>query len=134
MPKNLPRALLFLRLTIFLVMLMWVLDKFARPTRPSFVYETLYHIPGLTELLSFFVGSVVLLVIIAFVLGWKKIISYGAVFVLHAISTVSLTPQFLRPFEYDNELLYAAWPMLAACYALFSLRDYDTLYVVERRR
>jgi len=134
MPKDLPRILLYLRLSIFLVMLMWVLNKFARPTRATFVYETLYHIPGLTQAVSFFIGAVVFAVIVAFVLGWMKTVSYGAVFLLHAISTLSLFPQYLKPFEYDNELLYAAWPMLAACYALWSLRDYDTLYVVERRR
>ncbi|NGX58019.1 MAG: hypothetical protein K940chlam3_00920 [Chlamydiae bacterium] len=134
MPKNLPRVLLFLRLSIFLVMLMWVLDKFARPTRASFVYENLYHIPGLTQLFSYFIGFVVLVIIIAFVFGWMKVISYGAVFLLHAFSTLSLIPQYLKPFEYDNELLYAALPMLAACYALFTLREYDTLYVVEKRR
>jgi len=134
MPGSLPRILLYLRLTIFFVMLMWVLDKFVRPTRASFVYEKLYHIPGLTQLISYFIGFVVLVIIVAFVLGWMKMISYGAVFLLHAISTVSLIPQFLKPFEYNNELLFAAWPMLAACYALWCLRDYDTLYVVEKRR
>ncbi len=133
MPKQLPKVLLFLRLTIFLVMLMWALDKFVRPTRPAFVYETLYHIPGLTELISFFLGIVVLLIIIAFVLGWKKIISYGAVFFLHAFSTLSLFPQFLHPFEENNALLYAAWPMLAACWALLVLRQYDTLWVLEKK-
>ncbi len=134
MPTNLPRILLSLRLSIFLVMLMWVLNKFARPLRASLIYENVYHVPGLTEALSYFIGTVVFVTIIAFVFGIKKILSYGAVFILHLISTLSLFPQYLEPFQADNELLFAAWPMLAACYALWALRDYDTLYVMETRR
>lgn len=35
--------------------------------------------------------------------------------------------QYLHPFEGVNLLLFAAWPMLAACLALYALRDADTL-------
>jgi hypothetical protein len=34
---------------------------------------------------------------------------------------------------FDNLLFFAAWPMLAACFALYLLRDLDTLGVVGGR-
>ena len=40
--------------------------------------------------------------------------------------------QYLAPFEGPNLLFYAAWPMLAACFALYRLRDLDTLWAVEK--
>jgi putative oxidoreductase len=32
---------------------------------------------------------------------------------------------------FDNLLFFAAWPMLAACIALYLLRDQDTLLTVK---
>jgi putative oxidoreductase len=48
--------------------------------------------------------------------------------VLHGISTLSSYRQYLDPF--DNLLFFAAWPMLAACVALFLLRDLDTKWTL----
>jgi hypothetical protein len=44
---------------------------------------------------------------------------------MHAVSTLAPLPGYLAPF--DN-LLFAAWPMLAACITLFLLCDSDTLF------
>ena len=38
---------------------------------------------------------------------------------------------YLEPF--DHLLFFAAWPMLAACFALYLLRDDDTLCVFGGR-
>ena len=48
--------------------------------------------------------------------------------VLHAISTLSSYKMYLAAF--DNLLFFAAWPMLAACIALFYLRDLDTRFTI----
>jgi hypothetical protein len=69
--------------------------------------------------------------ILAFVAGVQKRLTYGLVFVLHGISTLSSYRQYLDPF--DNLLFFAAWPMLAACCALYSLRDLDTRWTVGAR-
>lgn len=61
----------------------------------------------------------------AFVLGVAKHFSYGAVLVLHAISTFSSYAKYLDPFS--SLLFFAAWPMLAGCVALYLLHDSDTL-------
>ena len=65
--------------------------------------------------------------------AWRRL-TYGAVLVLHAISTLSSYRQYLSPFEGSNLLFFAAWPMLAACVGLYLLRDHDTLFTVPPRR
>lgn len=71
--RRIPLALLSLRLGVFLVMLMWTLDKFVAPD----------HAAGI--------------------------------------------------FGFDNLLFFAAWPMLAACFSLYLLRDQDTLGTVVQQ-
>lgn len=58
-----------------------------------------------------------------------KRLVYGLVLALHAVSTFSAFRQYLDPFS--NLLFFAAWPMLAACFALYYLRDLDTLWTVD---
>lgn len=131
MPRHLPLSLLLLRLGIFVVFLFWTLDKFVQPEHTARVFEAFYGIAGLGELVVYGIGLVQLVLIIGFVLGVMKTWTYGAVLVLHGISTLASYGKYLQPF--DNLLFFAAWPMLAACVALFLLRDCDTLTVPSRK-
>ncbi len=119
-------SLLMLRLSVFLVMLIWTIDKFVNPVHAARVYEHFYFIPGLGETAFIVIGIAELLLLLAFVVGWQKRWTYGAVLALHAVSTLSSYQQYLSPFERTNLLFFAAWPMLAACFALYYLRDLDT--------
>ena len=74
------------------------------------------------------------MLLIAFVAGAWRRFSYGAVFTLHAISTVSSYKQYLDPFEGPNLLFFAAWPMLTACLGLYLLRDEDVLGTLRVRQ
>lgn len=121
-------ALLLLRLGVFLVMLMWTLDKFVNAAHAARVFENFYGLPGVGAGLLAVVGAVELLLILAFVAGLWKRWTYGAVMVLHAVSTLSSYRQYFDPF--NNLLFFAAWPMLAACVALYLLRDLDTKWTV----
>lgn len=123
------RALLFLRLSIFTVMLMWTLDKFVNPGHAIAVFNKFYHLGGLNSVAIGAIAALELVLITAFVLGYRKTFSYGAVLALHAVSTLSSYPQYLNPWP--NLLFFAAIPMLAACWALFSLRSQDTLFTVR---
>ncbi len=44
--QRLPTALFTLRVTVFLVMLMWTLDKILNPGHAGAVFENFYFIPG----------------------------------------------------------------------------------------
>lgn len=130
--NRLPRVLLFQRLTIFLVMFMWTLDKFLRPEHAAAVFANFYFLEGLGNLPLYLLGTAELMLLICFLLGVKKRITYGLILLLHGISTVSSFKQYLHPFEGPNLLFFAAWPMLAACFALYVLRDQDRLWTLGR--
>jgi hypothetical protein len=52
--------------------------------------------------------------------------------VLHALSTLAPFKLYLAPYEGPNILFFAAWPMLAACFALYYLRDQDTMMSIGK--
>jgi uncharacterized membrane protein YphA (DoxX/SURF4 family) len=95
--SRIPLALLTLRLGVFLVMLMWTLDKFVNPGHAALVYENFYGIGNLGEAIFYVIAIAELILILAFVIGYKKRLTYGAVFLLHGISTLSSYQQYLAP-------------------------------------
>lgn len=129
--KKLQLPLLFIRLSIFLVMFMWTIDKFINPGHASKVYESFYYIAGLEVGVMYAIGIIEVIILLLFVAGYKKKHIYGAVLALHAVSTLSSFKQYLAPFDGPNLLFFAAWPMLAACFALFILRDQDKKWSVN---
>lgn len=125
MPKQLPLALLLLRLGIFVVFLVWTLDKFVQPEHAAKVFTAFYGLGSLGESAFYVIGVAQMVLILLFVAGLFKTWTYGAILIFHGISTFAPFAKYLQPF--DNLLFFAAWPMLAACAALFLLREYDTL-------
>ena len=131
---RLPLALFVLRLGIFVVFFIWTIDKLLRPEHAASIFEHYYFLSGLGREAAYLIGAVEMLLILGFVLGLAKRYTYGLVLILHAISTLAAFAKYLAPFEAHNLLYFAAWPMLAACFALYALRDSDTLWVISRRR
>ncbi len=130
--RRIPISLLTLRLSIFFVMLMWTLDKFIRPEHAASVFEKYYFVGGLGQVLTWTLGGLELVLLVGFMLGIAKRWTYGAVLVLHGISTLSAFNHYITPFaEGPHLLFFAAWPMLAACFSLYLLRDLDQLGVVR---
>ena len=121
-------VLLPLRLGVFLVMLMWTLDKFINVDHASRIFANFYSVGGLEQTAFLVIGVAELVLILAFVAGYQKRVSYGLVLILHSVSTLSPYRQYLDPF--NNLLFFAAWPMLAACFALYYLRDLDTRWTI----
>jgi putative oxidoreductase len=132
--RKLEISLLALRLSVALVMLIWAVDKFVRPEHSASVFAGFYGIPGLGETAAFILGGAQLLLVLAFLAGIARTFTYGAILLLHAVSTLATWRQYLVPYEDINILFFAAWPMLAACLALFLLRDQDRLWVLGKPR
>lgn len=126
--SKLELPLLTLRLGVFIVMFMWTLDKFVNPQHAAGIFQNFYGIslPGST--IVYILAALELLVLLLFLTGIARTWTYGAVLVLHGVSTLSAYNQYLDPF--NNLLFFAAWPMLAASFALFMLRDYDNKLVL----
>ena len=57
MKKPLPICLLLLRLAIFIVMLVWAIDKFMRPMTEAAMYQHAYHLPPLPAMIMYAIGA-----------------------------------------------------------------------------
>lgn len=130
--RRLEISLLALRLGVFAVLAMWVADKFINPAHGSAVFAGFYGVAGVGTGVVQGLGVLQGLVVLAFVLGLVRTWSYAAVLVMHAASTLLSFPRYLDPWQGANLLFFAAWPMLAACLALFLLRDRDRLFSLAR--
>lgn len=131
--NRLPQLLLLLRLSVFVVMFVWTIDKFVEPQHASRIMAEFYSIGGIGSAVIYTLAALELVVLLAFLNGFAKRWSYGLVLLLHAVSTLSSYKKYLAPFQPPNLLFFAAIPMLAACVALYCLRDADVLWTVERK-
>lgn len=122
-------SLFLLRVGIFTVMFAWTLDKFINPGHAAKVFENFYFIGGLGPSLMMAVGVLEMLIILAFLAGLWKRFTYGFVMIAHGISTLSSWKQYTIDV---NLLFFAAWPMLAACVALYLLRDLDVKFTLKK--
>jgi hypothetical protein len=95
-------ALLVLRVTVFVVMLIWTIDKFVRPDHAASVYEHFYFLRGVGPAIIYSIGIAELVLLIGFVIGFAPRLTYGLVLLLHAVSTFSTFRQYLHPFEGPN--------------------------------
>lgn len=130
--NRLTLVLFLLRISVFAVMLVWTIDKFVNPAHGIAVYAHFYAIEGLEAPVMQWIGAAELLILAGFLLGLYKFWTYGAVLLFHAVSTLSSWQIYLDPFAESHLLFFAAWPMLAACLALFLLREADTLLSLDR--
>lgn len=130
--RGLARALLALRLTIFVVMAVWAIDKLLDPRHTILMFRHFYGLQGVGQDVARVLGAFEILLLIAFVAGIWKRWTYGIVLLLHALSTLVSFREYLTPWREDHLMFFTAWPMLAACYALFSMRDSDVLLTMRR--
>ncbi len=133
-PPALGPSLFAMRLGITALMLPWAFDKLLRPEHALAVLERFYYVGELLYPFVYVFGALQLAILVAFALGWAKTWSYGFVLAMHAVSTLSTWREYLSPYEGSNLLLFAAWPALGACLALFLLRDYDQVLSIGRPR
>lgn len=129
--QNLQNALFLLRLGVFIVFFMWTIDKFLNPGHTAAVFAKFYLVGGLSETLAYVIGALQMAIVLMFVLGIKKQFSYGFILLMHLVSTLSTYEKYFDPWSSPNLLFFAAWPMLAACAALYLLRDEDTKWTVS---
>src|SRR5260370_20490587 len=131
--NRLPLALLLLRLSVFLVMVVWTVDKFGEPQHASKIMAEFYLVGGVGNFVIYLLATIELAVIVAFLLGVAKQWSYAFVLLMHAVSTLASYKKYLHPFEPPNLLFFAAIPMLAACFVLYYLREADVLWTIKKR-
>ena len=125
-------SLLILRLSIAAFLLIWALDKIIMPEHARAVFAKFYLLSDLPLLTLKLLGVAQLAVILVFGIGLAKTWSYGAIFIMHAVSTISTYPHIIHPFSEGRQLLFwASVPVLAATLSLFLLCDRDRLLTIS---
>jgi len=118
------------RISIFYFMLPWQIMRFTKPESISRISDKYYKF-AMPEIGSTITGVLMIALLIAFVLGFKKKISYLLVLVLHGVGTLMTVPNLIPGVEGYNQLFLAAIPTVAAMLLLYCLRDEDTLLSID---
>ena len=90
-------SLLALRVSVFIVMFVWTLDKFVNPAHSAKIFEHFYSIGGVPETAVYILGAFQLALVLAFVAGIAKRYTYGLIFLLHG----GFCPLFIKRCRYS---------------------------------
>lgn len=132
--RRLPISLLMLRLSIGWFLMQWAIEKFVKPDVTAKIFSAFYKLPLDLEFAPI-VGGLQILLVLAFLTGLMKPLSYGLIAAMHSVSTVSTWKSIVMPFaEGSNHLFTTGVPVLAACWILFALRDQDVMFSVDAWR
>lgn len=128
--------LCLLRVATGYFMALWAIEKLVKPEGAVGIFKFFYGME-ISSAVAAGVGVVQLLIIVAFILGYRRRISYGLVFLMHGVSTLATWQHLLDPFglyllERPQHLFFAAVPVLAGTWLLYALRDWDTLTLDHR--
>ena len=72
MEAKLKRSLFTLRVGVFIVMIMWTIDKFVNPNHASKVFSFYYRLDGLSQSISYILGALQLILVLVFSLELKR--------------------------------------------------------------
>lgn len=128
--SNLRLPLFLTRVSIFAFMLPWQLMRFSKPEGINNIAQKYYKFQ-MPEIGSTITGVLMMALLIAFLVGFKKRISYGLVALLHGVGTAMTIPNLIPGLEGYNQLFLAAMPALMAMVLLYCLRNEDTLLSID---
>ena len=114
------------RLSIFYFMLPWQLMRFTTPESVIGIAKKHYKFT-MPEAVPMITGVLMMILLIAFVMGFKKKISYLLVLILHALGTLMTLPKLIIGLESFYILFAAAIPVVFVMLLLYILRDEDTM-------
>ncbi|PHR59323.1 MAG: hypothetical protein COA43_09315 [Robiginitomaculum sp.] len=123
--RKIPVSLFILRISIALFLAPWVVEKFTQPETTAKIFAHFYRVNDLPVMGSYVIGVLWALLLLAFVTGFKKRISYGLVMVLHGCVVLATWKHLLPFLESYNHLFLASIPALGAMITLYALRDLD---------
>lgn len=131
--KSIAYGLLTLRITLFLLMVMWALLKITAPGSygasddGAGIFGSFYGV-SLDQGLVLAVGVGQVLFLIAFLAGAARTITTGGVLLMNAATLVVSLPMILPAFAGGGNILFAAsFPVFGASLALFLMRQHDTM-------
>ena len=115
------------RLAISVFMTVWIVDKFVNPGHVTGVFAKFYGLP-IGAAMPVIIGVLQTVIVAAFLLGYRRRISYLLVLLMHGGSTIASWRVYAALYgEGGNLLFWAAIPVLAALWLQFTLRDHDSI-------
>ena len=134
--KTTATALLILRLTLGLFLLLWSIEKLILPSAAAGIAAHFYGVT-LPPYASYALGIVELLISLGIVLGAWRTVSYGLGLLIHTVTVIVSWRQLLDPWGFakvGNHLWIATWPAWGGFVALFLMRERDAYSVDAWRR
>jgi len=130
--KTLGWALFALRVGLAILFLVWALDKLLNVEHAKAVFAGFYgqNAETMSSSIPYALGAAQLLLVLAFLAGAFKTVSYGALLLMHISTTIVSLKMHATPFDVPQILFWANWPILGALIALFLLRDRDRMFSV----
>jgi hypothetical protein len=133
-PSKLELSLLIMRLAIAVFLLVWAIDKIVNQGHAQNVFKTFYFTTPPPEILTA-LGAAQTVIVLAFAAGFARFWTYGAVLLMHLVSTLSTYGRLMNPWGPGAQLLFwAAIPTLASMLALFLLREQDRFLSIDAGR
>lgn len=128
--NRLATALLILRLSLGLFLLLWALEKFILPQTTEQIWSNFYQIP-ISGAIVTILAILQTLLAIAFIVGFLRSITYGIALGINGITFISTWRQLLDPWGLAsgaaiNHLFLAGIPVLAGFITLYILHPWDT--------
>lgn len=127
MPKSLQIVLLFTRLSIAAFLAPWVHLRLTNIGAGKHLFSKYYKVSDMPDIAAYGIAIFWLILLVAFVTGFKKRLSYGLVLLFHTAGTVFTLPYLVPGSENFQILFFAALPTVAAMLLLYILRREDTL-------
>ncbi|MGQ7845772.1 hypothetical protein ACUNV4_14915 [Granulosicoccus sp. 3-233] len=119
-----------LRIGLFLFMMVWALEKFIRPEAYQSIFGSFYGFDA-GQSLIFLIGAVQTAILLLFVAGKFKTVTYGLVMLMNVVTLLVSYRQILAPYEGSTNHLFAASIVVAAAsIALFLSRSEDSVLVL----
>jgi len=127
--NRLSTALLILRLSLGIFLLLWALEKFILPQMTEQIWSNFYQIP-ISGAIVTVLAVLQTLLALALIIGLFRPFTYGIALGINAITFISTWRQLLDPWglaagETVNHLFLAGIPVLAGFIALYILHPWD---------
>ena len=141
--RRLNTALLIIRLTVGAFLMVWASLKFFRPEWMVNVFRNTYKLDWVTQDYAYFVGALQMLVVIIFILGLWRTVTYAFITLMHSTGVIGTllsgsllfkgglikafaTGNFQIGYtNFPSNLLWTSVATLGALVALFILRHHD---------
>ena len=131
MDTKLANGLFVLRVTIAIVFIMWTADKFINPVHAESVWSGFFYMPALGKVIFLGIGIVEAALVVLFITGMFKNVTYLLILILHTVSTVAPFKIYINAYSSEvNLLFFTAFPMWGACLFLYLFRNEDTKFTL----